>query len=47
LRKFKPEIYRIAGKYGASKIRIFGSTVRNEENLQSDIDILVHFEHGK
>ncbi len=34
-------------KYGVKKIGIFGSSVRNELNKNSDIDIVVEFEKGK
>ena len=34
-------------KYGVSSIGLFGSTVRNENGPDSDIDILVDFTDGK
>jgi uncharacterized protein len=34
-------------QYGVKAIGLFGSFVRNEQNDQSDIDLLVEFEHGK
>ncbi len=37
----KRELYE---KYKIKKIGIFGSFVRNEQNIESDIDILVEFE---
>ena len=33
--------------YGVSSIGLFGSTVRNENGQDSDIDILVDFSDGK
>ena len=40
------EILRIANRYGAGKVRIFGSVARGEAGNQSDIDLLVQFEPG-
>ena len=33
--------------YGVKKIGLFGSYARNEQEIVSDIDILVEFERGK
>ncbi len=33
--------------FGVSKIGLFGSFVRNEQNEGSDIDLIVQFEQGK
>jgi predicted nucleotidyltransferase len=33
-------------KYGAKKIGLFGSFIRNQQKQTSDIDILVEFEKG-
>jgi predicted nucleotidyltransferase len=33
--------------FGVSKIGLFGSYVRNEQNKKSDIDMIVQFEEGK
>ncbi|MBN1761514.1 MAG: nucleotidyltransferase domain-containing protein [Methanomicrobia archaeon] len=33
--------------YGAKRIRLFGSHMRNEQTPGSDLDVLVEFEHGK
>jgi uncharacterized protein len=40
----RDEILRIAGKYGARNIRVFGSVARGEANAQSDIDFLVELD---
>lgn len=40
----RDRINEIARKYGARKIRVFGSQVRGEEHVDSDIDLLVEFE---
>lgn len=34
-------------KFGVKKIGVFGSFVRNEQNAESDLDLLVEFEQGK
>jgi len=33
--------------FGVKKLGLFGSFVREEQNLESDIDLLVEFEQGK
>lgn len=43
----REEITRIAGKYGASHIRIFGSVARQTADEKSDIDFLVELAPGK
>lgn len=45
-RLFKRIVSVLAG-YGAKKIAIFGSCVREEETPESDIDILVEFKGRK
>ena len=44
LEEKRGEILRICAKHGARNIRVFGSTVRGEANLDSDLDLLVEFE---
>lgn len=39
----KQQIEQLAQKYGAKRIRVFGSVARGEETEQSDIDFLVDF----
>src|SRR3989304_5263019 len=43
----RPEILRIAAKYGARNIRLFGSVVRGEADERSDVDFLVEMEPGR
>jgi predicted nucleotidyltransferase len=47
LQSKREEILRIAEKYGASNVRVFGSVVRGEETENSDIDFLVELESGR
>ena len=44
LEQKREDILRLAAKYGAYNIRIFGSAVREEEGPESDIDFLVELE---
>lgn len=43
----RQEIINLAGRYGASNIRIFGSVARKEAGPESDIDFLVDLEPGR
>lgn len=47
LKEKREEILRIAAKYGARNIRLFGSVARGEADDVSDIDFLVEMEPGK
>jgi hypothetical protein len=47
LKAKRPEILRIAAKYGARNIRLFGSVVRGETDERSDVDFLVEMEPGR
>lgn len=47
LQTYRDEILRIAGRHGASNVRIFGSTARGEARPDSDVDILVDMEPGR
>ena|SRR2546426_6931314 len=47
LQEKREEILRIASKYGARKVRVFGSLARGEADEQSDIDFLVELEPGR
>jgi hypothetical protein len=41
------EILDVAARYGASNVRIFGSVVRGEDRVDSDIDFLIDLEPGR
>jgi predicted nucleotidyltransferase/DNA-binding XRE family transcriptional regulator len=41
LRRHRAEVLEIAAKYGASNVRVFGSVVRGEDTVDSDIDLLI------
>jgi predicted nucleotidyltransferase len=43
----RQEILRLAGKYGASHVRVFGSAANGTANENSDIDFLVDLEEGR
>ena len=40
-------ILRIAAKYGARNVRVFGSMIRGADTDLSDIDLLVDLESGR
>ncbi len=44
LQSNREEILRIAARYGASNVRVFGSVARGEADEQSDIDFLIDME---
>jgi len=44
VRRFRTEIERLATRYGAHNLRIFGSVARDEAGPKSDVDVLVAFE---
>ena len=41
------EILNLAGTYGATNIRVFGSSARGEGGPASDVDLLVDMEKGR
>lgn len=41
----REEILRIATRYGARNVRVFGSVARGEDGPDSDVDFLVEFDH--
>ena len=43
----REDILRTAMRYGAYNIRVFGSVVRGEADIKSDIDLLVDIEPGR
>jgi predicted nucleotidyltransferase len=47
LRERREEILRIASRYGAHNVRIFGSVAQGRTRPDSDIDFLVDFEPGR
>lgn len=47
LRKKREAILRLAGRYGARNVRVFGSTARGEARAWSDVDLLVDLEPGR
>ncbi|MDO9087330.1 MAG: nucleotidyltransferase domain-containing protein [Anaerolineaceae bacterium] len=44
LRLYKPQLKRLARKYGIKKLYVFGSIARGESQIQSDVDFLVEME---
>lgn len=47
LKEKREEILRIAQKYGARNVRVFGSVVRGEADELSDVDFLLELEPGR
>jgi predicted nucleotidyltransferase len=47
LKDKRKDILRIAARYGARNVRIFGSIVRGEATIDSDVDFLVNMEPGR
>ena len=43
----REEIIKIASRYGAYNIRVFGSVARGDDTPTSDIDLLVDMEPGR
>lgn len=43
----REEILKIAAKYGASNVRIFGSVARGESTANSDVDFLMDIQAGR
>ncbi len=37
----REQVLRLASDYGATNVRIFGSVARNEDDTESDLDLLV------
>ena len=47
LQQQRGDILRLAARYGARNVRIFGSVARGEARPDSDIDFLVDLESGR
>jgi predicted nucleotidyltransferase len=47
IKQKRAAILEIAGRYGASNVRIFGSVARGDVTESSDLDLLVHLEPGR
>lgn len=47
LREKRQDVLRIAGKYGARSVRVFGSVARGEADAESDVDFIVELETGR
>jgi predicted nucleotidyltransferase len=47
LKQHRDEILRLAARYGAGNVRVFGSVARSEADEQSDIDLLVDLQAGR
>jgi predicted nucleotidyltransferase len=47
IRESRAAILRIAARYGAHDLRIFGSVARGEAGEHSDLDLLVRFDGGR
>ncbi|MGC1310117.1 MAG: nucleotidyltransferase family protein [Phormidesmis sp.] len=47
LQENREEILQIAANHGAFNVRVFGSVVRGEETLESDIDFLIDYDPQK
>jgi len=41
------DVLRIAGTYGARRVRVFGSVARGDADAQSDVDFLVDLDPGR
>jgi hypothetical protein len=46
LRQYRPQLKRLAKKYGIKKLYVFGSIARGESQTPSDVDFLVEMEAG-
>jgi predicted nucleotidyltransferase len=47
VRRRRAEILRLAARYSAGNVRVFGSVARGDASSESDIDLLVEFEPGR
>lgn len=47
LEQRREEILRIAARYGARNVRVFGSAARGDDGPESDVDLLVEFDEDR
>lgn len=47
IRLRRADIDRLAARYGARNVRVFGSVARGEAGPASDLDVLVAFDRGR
>jgi hypothetical protein len=47
IRKKRTRILAIAGRHGATNLRVFGSVARGDAGPESDLDLLVELEPGR
>jgi len=47
IEKHRDDILKLAQRYGARDVRIFGSVARGDDIEQSDVDVLVNMEPGR
>lgn len=47
IRKKRTRILAIAGRHGATNLRVFGSVARGDAGPESDLDLLVEMEPGR
>lgn len=47
IRKRRDEINRLAARYGAHDVRIFGSVARGDATDASDLDLVVRFDRDR
>jgi predicted nucleotidyltransferase len=47
LEQNRDEILRLAARYGATDVRVFGSVARGEAHEESDVDFLVRMESSR
>jgi uncharacterized protein len=47
LRAIRKDVQRIAAAHGAGNVRVFGSVGRGEQDVSSDLDLLVDMAEGR
>ena len=47
IKQQRKEILRISSSHGAKNVRVFGSVARGDEEVDSDVDILIELEAGR